>query len=54
MASQMYWYTVGLAIKLLVWWFVPGVYYDRVVLIVEVILALIFLWETIRDLGQQW
>ena len=54
MASPVYWYTTSLVIKVLVWWFVPGGYYDRAVLIVEVVLALIFLWETIQDLGQNW
>ena len=54
MASHLYWYTVGVAVRMLAWWFVPGDSYEHVVLVLEIVLALIFLWETISDAIQRW
>ena len=54
MASHLYWYTVGVAVRMLAWWFVPRDSYEHVVLVLEIVLALIFLWDTISDAIQRW
>ena len=54
MASHLYWYTVGVAASMIVWWFVPRDSYEHVVLVLEIVLALIFLWDTISDAIQRW